>query len=335
MQRALGFAINAILTAGLVLLAFSVLIPPFFGVSYSTILSGSMTPALRTGDLVAVRRVDATREVQVGDIIGFRVEGVDTPVSHRVVEIVSTPDGNGFRTKGDAVEEIDRWVVRPEDVLGKVVFRVPILGHAVNLIRTSTGFLLLIVAPGVFILGTELVSWQRTGHRSRASGSKTSPGMIYLFAGLLVIATLGSVMSRHVYEKPLRYLDEQGELLHQATTFVSRREVMNHGRVPIVICVTSRDRDVQLNYRHLKLAPGEAQVVEASGPRQESIVFIGGFFPLLPEELICRLFAWQPKLTPLLIALIPILPIVLVGSFLVGDLQPSRRHPRGRRRRRP
>lgn len=332
MQRALGLAANAILTAGLVLLAFSVLVPPFFGVSYSTILSGSMTPALRTGDLVAVRRIDASREVQVGDIIGFRVEGVDTPVSHRVVEIVSTPDGKGFRTKGDAVEEVDRWVVHPEDVLGKVVFRVPALGHAVDLVRTPTGFLLLVVAPGLFVLSIELLSWQRPGRRSRASGSTTPPGMVYLFAGLLVIATLGGVMSRHVYEKPLRYLDEEGALLHQTSNFVSRREVKNHGRIPIVICITTRDRDVQLNYQHLWLAAGEAKIVEASGPREESVVLIGGFFPLLPEEFICRLFAWQPKLTPLLVALIPILPIVLVGSFLVGDLGTSRRHLRGRRR---
>ncbi|MDQ7030069.1 MAG: hypothetical protein Q9O62_09985 [Ardenticatenia bacterium] len=62
--------------------------------------------------------------MNAGDIIGFRVQGVDTPVVHRVVRVVSDRDGAlvGFITKGDNVENEDPWIVRPEALLGMVVF---------------------------------------------------------------------------------------------------------------------------------------------------------------------------------------------------------------------
>ena len=89
-----------------------------FGVRPTLISGSSMDPALQTGDVAVVREASPA-EVQVGDIVRFRHEGVH--VIHRVVEVQSPPEGLVFITQGDANNRIDP-PVPAERVEGKVVF---------------------------------------------------------------------------------------------------------------------------------------------------------------------------------------------------------------------
>ncbi len=77
------------------------------------------------GDLLLVKK---SENIQIGDTIVFDVEGYSIPIVHRVVDIIKTPDGIFYRTKGDNNPSIDRWIVSAEDIHGVVIFRIPYLG---------------------------------------------------------------------------------------------------------------------------------------------------------------------------------------------------------------
>lgn len=71
--------------------------------------------------------------INEGDIIQFRKERVT--VMHRVVEIQETEDLRFFITKGDANNAPDLAPVVPEQVVGKVVFKIPKLGWVAIVIK--------------------------------------------------------------------------------------------------------------------------------------------------------------------------------------------------------
>jgi signal peptidase I len=85
------------------------------------VTSKSMCPTYNFGDLLVAVRAD---DVEVGDVIAYRL-GREI-IAHRIVNVT----GGGFITKGDAMDRPDPWIVRREDVVGRVVACVPYLGYA-------------------------------------------------------------------------------------------------------------------------------------------------------------------------------------------------------------
>lgn len=123
------------------------------------VVSGSMRPVFDVGDLVILKR---TQEVSVGDVVAYVVEG--RIVMHRVVEI--TPDGK-LVTKGDAVSLPDPWLVPREAVVGKAVYRIPLLGYPVMYMHTSGFNLMPLIAGGVLggIVINEVLKARRVRRR--------------------------------------------------------------------------------------------------------------------------------------------------------------------------
>jgi signal peptidase len=134
------------------------------------VLSGSMEPDISTGDVVVVGRVDADA-VGVGDVITFSRAGSDVVVTHRVVEVVTSDQGVAFRTKGDANEEADPSVVRPENVVGRVVLTIPYLGHVVMFVGSTAGFALVVALPVGLLILSELWRFATTSEASRGADS--------------------------------------------------------------------------------------------------------------------------------------------------------------------
>ncbi|HWR26750.1 MAG TPA: signal peptidase I [candidate division Zixibacteria bacterium] len=83
---------------------------------FGTVLSGSMEPLFKRGDLVLMQTFD--KHPKVGDIIMFKVVGIDKPITHRIIDV--DKDGDIF-TKGDANTEVDTWQFRKEDIMGKAI----------------------------------------------------------------------------------------------------------------------------------------------------------------------------------------------------------------------
>jgi len=105
-----------------VIIWFSVGLFPFHP---TTVLSGSMRPVLDAGDVVIVAKTSAD-VVSQGDIIQFRKENVN--IMHRVIAIQEDGASKFFVTKGDANDNRDSDPVIPEQVIGKVVFKIPSIG---------------------------------------------------------------------------------------------------------------------------------------------------------------------------------------------------------------
>ena len=111
---------------------------PKIGISVDVVMSGSMEPTLKTGGIVFTDT--AQTDPAVGDIITFR--SAVGKVSHRVV----AKQKQGYITKGDANKTEDVSLLKPEQIIGTVVFAVPFVGFAAELLKERTiGTLLLIM----------------------------------------------------------------------------------------------------------------------------------------------------------------------------------------------
>jgi signal peptidase I len=141
--------------AGLVL--WSVL-PTVLGGRPTLVLTGSMAPAVRAGDIVVVEPVRRPRPGAIVLVADPAVPG--RRLLHRLVRI--RPDG-ALVTKGDANPVADSTPVPPGNVLGVVRLRIPAIGLPAVWVHDGDfrriGALLLLV--GSATLGT------RTAQRSR------------------------------------------------------------------------------------------------------------------------------------------------------------------------
>jgi signal peptidase I len=104
------------------------------GWEFDAVLSGSMEPVLNVGGLVVIKPVQA-QDVSVGDVISFKLPGIDTPICHRVIEKQQTAEGLMFKTKGDANEEADQNPVPADAVNGKEIFYISSVGNLAQLSR--------------------------------------------------------------------------------------------------------------------------------------------------------------------------------------------------------
>ena len=138
----------------LLLAAVLIFFAPRFGWQVDTVLSGSMEPAIPTGSILVSRTV-ASDSINVGDIITFSGSGRDRFITHRVTAIDRT-NGIVFTTKGDANNAEDPYPVPAENVVGKVLVHIPFLGFIFSFVKTPLGILLMLVIPGLLIIGLEL-----------------------------------------------------------------------------------------------------------------------------------------------------------------------------------
>lgn len=149
--RALA-SIAAWLGLGLALPVVALVVSPVaFGFRSVTILSGSMTPTLRVGDVVMERRV-APMDLEIGDIVTF--PSPDHPgrtFTHRIVSMRLDKGRVSFVTEGDANSGTESWSVPANGKLGRASFRIPKLGYITNRAGSRVGRLVLIVGPALLL----------------------------------------------------------------------------------------------------------------------------------------------------------------------------------------
>ena len=116
-----------------------------------TVLSGSMEPAIKTGSVIITKPVD---NYAVGDIITFG--RTTTPTTHRIHEIKEVEGRTSYITKGDANNAPDSYPVLYRDIVGKFLFSIPYVGHAVDAAKKPVGFVLIIVIPALVVVYDEI-----------------------------------------------------------------------------------------------------------------------------------------------------------------------------------
>jgi signal peptidase I len=125
---------------------------PAFGYRAMVVRSGSMAPAIETGDLIVSREVAPFR-IAPGDVVTFSDPSGDGDlVTHRVLEATAGMGTFTFVTKGDANTASETWSTDEDAPLGLVSATLPRAGYVVAVLAQPfvRGALLLI---GAAILG--------------------------------------------------------------------------------------------------------------------------------------------------------------------------------------
>ena len=95
------------------------------------IASGSMHPVFDRGSVVVTEQVNAKydnyNKLKEGEIIAFKAE--KNIVVHRLIRIVNIGDEVYYYTKGDANEEEDNYLIKKENIIGIVRFKIPYIGY--------------------------------------------------------------------------------------------------------------------------------------------------------------------------------------------------------------
>ncbi len=143
------------------------------GLTFYTVVSGSMEPAIPTGSMIYSGKFNID-DLKKGDIITFAItdkNGKVSIVTHRIDETrkadivtfsqdkkVQKTTKVSFVTKGDANGSADLEEVLPNQILGKYQWGIPKIGYVAMFAQTQTGFIALVVFPAVALIIWELIS---------------------------------------------------------------------------------------------------------------------------------------------------------------------------------
>ena len=119
-----------------------------FGYRYYTVLTPSMEPAYSVGDMVFVK-IENADNINVGDVITFNPSSDGNAyLTHRVVEKLPDYQGTGvtcFKTKGDANDSDDSFLIDESRVVGTVKFGIPVMGYVVRFVQLRWYFIVPII----------------------------------------------------------------------------------------------------------------------------------------------------------------------------------------------
>lgn len=159
-------------------------IPSVGGKVISPVLTDSMAPTFKAGDIIISRKISSEQKasLEVGNIITFKadLDGNGTPEinTHRIVSIVETEDGTvtGYKTKGDNNIAGDSYTVYLTDIIS--VFdenkdtRIPVLGSVINFLLQPTGFFIVIVIPLILFFLFEIIMFVKKIMEVKNAGKK-------------------------------------------------------------------------------------------------------------------------------------------------------------------
>jgi signal peptidase I len=152
-MTAVGFAIG---------IGLALAVPLAFHARPLVVLSGSMEPALGTGDVSVVRTI-AALDAHPGDAVTFRdPDDAERLITHRVREMRVQGGAVIFRTRGDANTASERWQVSSTEEIGRVAYRIPKLCWALMYARSKGLFVLMLGGALALLLVLELASIWRT-----------------------------------------------------------------------------------------------------------------------------------------------------------------------------
>ena len=121
---------------------------------FMAIATESMKPTYNPGDLILIK---STRDIRVGDVIAFNVPPphdleTSSPIVHRVIKIEQLNGIIFYKTRGDNNPKADPWIVPAANVIGKVIYDVPMLGYLILYLRNPYVLATVIAALTVWTL---------------------------------------------------------------------------------------------------------------------------------------------------------------------------------------
>ena len=122
------------------------------------VVTGSMEPVYKIGDVILVKTVD-TNSLKEGDdvtYLGKEASFKDKVITHRIVKIEKKHNIKIFHTKGVATNSEDP-VIEGNQIYGKVTRKLIVLSFFHKYSTGNTGFFLFVVIPIMLLVGTEIV----------------------------------------------------------------------------------------------------------------------------------------------------------------------------------
>lgn len=116
-------------------------------VNFYTILTQSMYPTIKAGDIVITYKNDDNK-YNNGDVITFiSDQNGGITVTHRIKEVFSVNENYSYKTKGDNNNAADNEVISGDNVLGKVVLKIPKAGYIQQFLVSKTGWIIAVLLP--------------------------------------------------------------------------------------------------------------------------------------------------------------------------------------------
>ena len=140
---------TTVLVAVIVLCAIFLMGTRLLGYQCYTVISGSMEPVYKVGDLLYVKEVDPNT-IKEGDAITFILNEDLVVATHKVVRI--DKENQRFYTKGEANEVEDSEPVHFNNVIGVPQFSIPKLGYVSDFIQNPPGTYIAIGAGIILIV---------------------------------------------------------------------------------------------------------------------------------------------------------------------------------------
>lgn len=133
-------------------------VPSVGGYLPMIVLTDSMLPEIKSGDLIICHTIDA-EAVREKDVIAFfdPVGNGSSVVTHRVVEIVNEDGKLFFRTKGDNNNVEDKALVPAENLVGIYKARIAGAGNVAMFMQTTTGLIVCVVLPIILLVGYDII----------------------------------------------------------------------------------------------------------------------------------------------------------------------------------
>lgn len=134
-------------------------VPDFAGVVPLIVLTDSMFPDIKSGDLIFTKTADAD-EVKVGDTISFTdPAGNGTSiVTHQVIEIYEEDGVTYFRTKGINNNTEDRLSVPESKLIGIYTgIRLAGAGNVALFMQTLPGLIICVVVPILLFVSYDVI----------------------------------------------------------------------------------------------------------------------------------------------------------------------------------
>lgn len=120
----------------------SILDISFFNYRIFKVVTGSMEPNIKIGDVVLIKK---EKNYKIGDIVTYKHE--NNYITHRIVAV----KGNKIITKGDANNTNDE-AINKKDVVGKMILKLTVLSYINYLIGYPIVWVLLFIIGMVVIL---------------------------------------------------------------------------------------------------------------------------------------------------------------------------------------
>jgi signal peptidase len=132
-----------------------------FGHPVMSMISGSMTGTINTGDLFVDDQLTATqaRQLHPGQVITFREQpGSTTLITHRIVAVETIGGAVNYVTKGDANNAADATPRPASDVVGLYRFSIPRGAYVLAALRQPKVIGMLLGSVVLFFLAGSLFS---------------------------------------------------------------------------------------------------------------------------------------------------------------------------------